>query len=81
MPRTITVKNIPDDIYDGIKREAHLHHRSMNNEIIDIFEKKTKSRRISKEDVLYKARILREKTTGYFLTEKELNKAKNEGRL
>jgi plasmid stability protein len=34
MPVTITLKNIPDDLYDRIKEGAQLHHRSINGEVI-----------------------------------------------
>ena len=35
----ITVKNIPDSLYERLKKVAHLRHRSINNEIIRSIEK------------------------------------------
>ena len=31
---TITVKNIPSDIYEKLKKSAEISHRSINSEII-----------------------------------------------
>jgi hypothetical protein len=36
---TITIKNIPQEIYERIKVLAKLHHRSINSEIINNLEK------------------------------------------
>lgn len=82
MGKTITVKNIPDDIYNSIKIEAGLHHRSINNEIITIFEKETKSRKVDPEEFLTSVIEIRKKLKekGVYLTNKELNEAKNFGR-
>lgn len=30
----ITIKNIPDDLYEMLKNRAKLNHRSINNEVI-----------------------------------------------
>ncbi len=34
----LTVKNIPDTVYEAIKKEAKRHRRSMNAEIIQVLE-------------------------------------------
>jgi plasmid stability protein len=34
MPTTLTLKNIPDDVYDRLKRSAEMNRRSMNSEAI-----------------------------------------------
>ena len=38
MPTTLTLKNIPDDVYDRLKRSAAAHLRSMNSEAIVCLE-------------------------------------------
>ena len=38
MPTTMTLKNIPDQIYDRLKLSAEIHRRSMNNEAIICLE-------------------------------------------
>ncbi|MGL1835123.1 FitA-like ribbon-helix-helix domain-containing protein [Rhodocyclaceae bacterium SMB388] len=34
MPTTLTLKNIPDSLYERLKTAAELHRRSMNSEAI-----------------------------------------------
>ncbi len=38
MPVTLTLKNIPDAVYDKLKMAAQTHRRSMNNEAIVCLE-------------------------------------------
>ena len=38
MPTTLTLKNIPDAVYDRLKASAEIHRRSMNNEAIVCLE-------------------------------------------
>ena len=81
MRATITIKNIPSELYRLIKKNAARNHRSINNEIISIIENTFLSQRISSEDFLASARQLRMKTKGQHLTEEFINRAKWEGRL
>jgi len=76
---TITIKNIPDEIYEKIKQSARLHRRSINNEIIHYLEQILEPKPLDKETLLQRARAVREKA-GIYLTEKELKKLKNQGR-
>ena len=77
---TFTVKNIPTELYNRLKQSAELNRRSINSEIIVCIEKAVSSRRMDTEDLLARARVLREKTKGYRVTEDEISQAKNEGR-
>ena len=38
MPTSLTLKNIPDAVYDRLKASAEIHRRSMNNEAIVCLE-------------------------------------------
>jgi plasmid stability protein len=80
MPTTITVKNIPYDLYEQIKQNAAEHRRSINNEVIAIIENAFRSKKIDPEDFLVTVRKLRERTKGIELTDRLINQAKNEGR-
>jgi len=80
MSTSITVKNIPQDLYDKIKRRADRNHRSINWEIIAIFEDVLSVRRIDPEDILVSARTLKEKTRRFTLTQDFIDRAKGEGR-
>jgi plasmid stability protein len=77
---TITLKNIPDDLYNQIKKSARSNRRSINSEIIMCVELALKGRKIDPEKVLAAARALRKKTRDYLFTEKDITKAKNAGR-
>jgi antitoxin FitA len=77
---TITVKNIPDDLYQRLKIQAEINRRSVNSEIITCIEQAVTSRKIDPEMMLVKIRRVRELTGHYVISDKELNQAKNEGR-
>ncbi len=38
MPTTLTLKNIPDEVYERLKVAAAAHHRSLNGEAIVCLE-------------------------------------------
>jgi plasmid stability protein len=77
---TITVKNIPDDLYEQLKRNARANHRSINSEIIACIERSVGSRALNVTTFLADARRLREMTAFHVLTDDELEAAKEEGR-
>ncbi len=77
---TITVKNIPDDLYEYLKQSASINRRSISNEIIACIERSLHSQKIRLETVLTRAQQLREKTCKRLITDKEFTKAKLAGR-
>ena len=77
---TLTIKNIPDDLYVKLKRHAQLNRRSINSEVIFCIEQAISSRKVQPEEYLARARQLREKTARYPITDDEFNAAKSEGR-
>ena len=77
---TVTVKNIPDELYDRLKSVAEINRRSINSEIIMCIENTVLSRRINLDEVLENARQLRQLTSGKLISDDEFNKAKTEGR-
>lgn len=76
---SITVKNIPEEIYEKVKEQAAAHHRSINSEIIACLEKSVTSTRPSAETILQKARHARSMARGS-LSAEEIRKAIEEGR-
>ena len=80
MPTTITLKNIPHDLYELIKQNAAENRRSINNEVVSIIENALRSQKIDPEDFLATVRKLRERTNRIQLTNDLTYKAKNEGR-
>jgi plasmid stability protein len=77
---TITIKNIPDDLYEELKAQAAANRRSINNEVIMIIERAFRSYKPSPEEVLARARKLRDLTAHYVITAEEVEQWVNEGR-
>ncbi|MGB7296851.1 MAG: Arc family DNA-binding protein [Candidatus Aminicenantales bacterium] len=80
MSTTITVKNIPPDLYEKLKLSAALHHRSINSEVIALIEAGVAAKKRKPEDFLASARAIRERTGRYGLKQEFIDKAKREGR-
>ena len=77
---TLTVKNIPDELYLLLKEAAKLHFRSMNGEVLHCIEATLCNNKITPDEQLAKFRQLRKITASHTLTEEELMNAKNAGR-
>jgi len=77
---TLTLKNIPDDLYVRLKEAAQSHHRSMNSEIIYCVEQTLTPHKINLSEQISIARTLRAKTAAHPLNDDEINRAINEGR-
>ena len=79
---SITIKNIPDDLYEELKVAAKHHRRSINNEVIMMLEEKLVPQKTSREELLERARQCREMTRelGVYVTEEEIDEAINQGR-
>ena len=78
---TVTVKNIPDELYERLKSIAEINQRSINSEIITCIENTVISRRINLNEVLENARHLRQLTAGHLISDVEFNQSKEKGRL
>ena len=76
----ITVKNIPQDLYECLKQSAEAHRRSINSEIIVCIEQAVRYRKVDPQAMIATARQLREKTTGYRITDDAFTQAKEAGR-
>ena len=78
---TITLKNIPEALYERLKYFAKLRHRSLNSEIIYNLEKSVGLGEEDPEELLKQISALRERIgkKGQ-LTPEEIEKAINEGR-
>lgn len=76
---TITLKNIPSNLHEQLKKRAFLHHRSLNSEIIYYLERAIFNRKVDVDSFLNNLRRLRRKVCGT-LDDKTLNALKREGR-
>lgn len=59
---SITLKNIPSDLYERLKQSADANRRSLNSEIITCIERGIRVRRVDPEDLLARSRQLRRRT-------------------
>ncbi len=59
MPTTLTLKNVPDDVYERLKASAEIHRRSLNSEAIVCLESVLIPGRVTVSERLARARALR----------------------
>jgi antitoxin FitA len=78
---TLTIKNIPDELYEQLKQSAARHRRSVNSEVIVCLEKVLGSSFVAPATLLASIRALRKTVSTVFVTEEDLQAAKDEGRL
>ena len=76
---TLTVKNIPQELYERLKQSARVNHRSINSEVIACLEQTLFARKASPEEILARARVLRERTAGYPITDDEFSSSLRAG--
>ena len=76
----LTIKNIPDDLYQELKLAAERHHRSINSEVLVCLKRSLQPVRINPEDRLRDIRMLRSQIRPDVVTVEQTNRAINEGR-
>ena len=79
MPVNLTIKNIPDALYEALRSAADSSRRSINSEVIVRLETALKSRP-SIEEELARIRKLRDSLPQVPITDREINRAKRQGR-
>lgn len=80
MPTTVTLKNVPDDIYARLREAADAHHRSLNNEAIACLERVLLPSRVPVSEYLARARTLRGSLKGREFSAKDIARAIEQGR-
>ena len=79
---TLTIKNMPDALYQDLKQQTMLNHRSLNSEAIVSLTLFMNKSRASAQNILLNARALRVKENPIIdLTDEVINNAKQQGRL
>ncbi len=80
MPTTLTLKNIPDAVYERLKASAETHRRSLNSEAIVCLESVLLPTKMAPSERLARARALRAALPqGEFLAQ-DIDASKREGR-
>ncbi len=78
--RSFTLKGIPDDLYERLKRSAEAHRRSVNSEVLVLLERALTGRRRDPQESLARADALRARLGLTPLTDDELERSKRAGR-
>lgn len=80
MPTTLTLKNIPDEVYVRLKASAASHRRSLNSEALVCLESVLIPGRATAEEVIARARAIRDLLPKGKFTAKDIDAFKREGR-
>jgi len=80
MPTTLTLKNIPDEVYERLKASAASHRRSLNSEAIVCLESVLIPGRVAVAERLARARALRATLPKAKFRAKDIDAYKREGR-
>ena len=80
MPTTLTLKNIPDDVYTRLKLSAEAHRRSMNSEAIVCLEAVLLPAKVTPTERLARARELRSALQPRKFRGRNIDALKREGR-
>ena len=80
VPTTLTLKNIPDTLYERLKAAAAAHRRSMNSEAIVCLEAVLMPTKLPANERLARARKLRSALAQRTFHADDIDLAKREGR-
>jgi plasmid stability protein len=80
MPTTLTLKNIPDDVYQRLKASAETHRRSLNSEAIVCLETVLLPGRMDPGERIARARTLRASLPKAMFKARDIDIMKREGR-
>lgn len=80
MPTTLTLKNIPDEVYQRLKSAAETHRRSLNSEAIVCLESVLVPGRMPTVERLARARELRRALPQAGFRARDIDALKREGR-
>lgn len=81
MPTTLTLKNIPDEVYERLKASAETHRRSLNSEAIVCLEAVLLPGRVDPGERIARAQALRAALPKGKFKARDIDAMKREGRL
>lgn len=76
----LTIKNIPDDLYEQLKLKAELHRRSINSEVLVYLEQELRPHNILPKERLNRIEQLRATIKPNQITPQDIGQAINSGR-
>ena len=77
---SLTIKNIPESLYERLKETAARNRRSMNSEVIHLLERTLGAHAVDPDALLPRVRAVRERGGAPYLTDDALRAARDEGR-
>jgi plasmid stability protein len=77
---SLTIKNIPDDLLDRLRKSAEAARRSLNSEVIQRLELSVGRGAVDVESLLEDLRLVRERPRLPYLTEQAVREAREHGR-
>lgn len=80
MPTSLTLKNVPDEVYERLKQAAAAHRRSINSEAIVCLESVLVPGRVAASERIARARALRATLPKARFRAKDIDAYKREGR-
>ncbi|MBN1631731.1 MAG: Arc family DNA-binding protein [Thermoleophilia bacterium] len=80
MPTTLTLKNIPDELYERLKAAAAEHRRSLNSEAIVCLQSALMPPKVSPAEHLERARQIRAELEGLQFRAEDIDAFKRRGR-
>lgn len=80
MPTTLTLKNIPDTVYERLKLSAEAHRRSLNSEAIVCLEAMLLPAKMTPMERIARARALRSTLPKGKFRARDIDTAKRQGR-
>ncbi len=80
MAMNLTLKNIPDDVYDRLKASAELHRRSLNSEAIVCLETILTPSKVKPAERIARARALRTELSAKKFKASDIDKLKRADR-
>jgi plasmid stability protein len=80
VPTTLTLKNVPDEVYERLKAAAGTHRRSLNSEAIVCLESVLLPGRMDPSERLARARALRAALPKTKFKVRDIDALKREGR-
>jgi plasmid stability protein len=76
----LTIKSLPDELHEALRRAAERNHRSLNSEVIHRLESSLALRPADEGELMEQARVLRERARLPYLSDAELRALRDEGR-
>ena len=77
---SLTIRNVPTELYEALTRQAKRRRRSINSEAIFQLQSVLGHREIDVETELDEIRRFREKLKDIYVTDEDIQRGKNEGR-